>query len=651
MPPRLRPSQLAPIALATVLLSGCSTSVTTRSIDPTTTASQVRRSVLTSPETSADTGQLLRMFALGELAKRDPVAAIRRLARIQGTTEMAPALTARRIHIAMAELAIKAARDADPQSAAGLHLCAAHQAAEALGSSLSRGAEAGLDPTPRAAADLYNFAVSRLITHLQTQVPDVDGPGGASWSFEGPFHRFHLRFGDTGLWRTDDFELRPADGIEVNGLRNRFRTRGLGAPVVAVRKELPEKPDLHRGFFPSYEYLYPLTARLRFAEDRPGEGGGACCLTGGAPVAAVLDLHDPLSAESAPWRGLSVPLETDFTAPLAVLLDVFEVDAQAVLRAVRAERFLDETGLYLLEPYRPDKIPVVLIHGFQATGATWRDVFNDLRGDPLLRDRYQLWVFNYASGAPFTYSARLLRRSLDMTRARLDPQGRHAAFDRMVVVSHSMGGLLSRLLVTETEDKLWRSLTEEDLEDLDLESDEVDLLREMYFVDPLPFVRRVVFIATPHRGSTLADGVLGRIGESLVRFPQELIDLSQKMLEHIGQIPEGAAAQAPAEDGAPEALPLKRRLPASTGGFSTKDPILQTLAELPIAPKVKYHTIVGDRSRRDDEGTDGLVPHASSHVEGAASVRVIPAGHNVHQHPVASAEIRRILMEHLRREE
>jgi len=58
--------------------------------------------------------------------------------------------------------------------------------------------------------------------------------------------------------------------------------------------------------------------------------------------------------------------------------------------------------------------------------------------------------------------------------------------------------------VVRTEDKLWLSLSDIPLDQMDIQPEGKELIQKWLFFEPLPFVKQVVFISTPHRGSFLA---------------------------------------------------------------------------------------------------------------------------------------------------
>jgi len=587
-------------------------------------------SVLSSRELSPETRQLLRLYLLAEGADSDPAAALEALAR-RFPREWQP--KTRSVNTALAELAVAAARKVegeDPTAALGFYLTAAFHAWQVALTEAAEGEPIELlfHPDARFAADLYNFSVGRVLASLQAR----GGLPHGTLLFNGPLSPFSLRWESRqdAIPDLEEFVLLRADEVEIQGLSNRFRSRGLGAPLVALRKELPalrkELPaEPEYGYFPIYRHFYPLTALLTFSVPAVSTG-----------PEALLTFHDPLGDESVELDGRTLPLEADFTATLALIAESVESHARPRGAMLRADRFLNQTGLFLPEPYRSDKIPVVLVHGLQSSALTWLELYNDLRGDPVLRRHYQFWLFNYPTGLPFTLSAHLLRESLLDTCGHLEQEGDRLHSQGLILVGHSMGGLLVRLEVTRVEDHLLSALFTRPLDELNLDPADRYFLSDLYGFEPLPFARRAIFISTPHRGSKLATNFLGKISASLVHLPAELEGLGQRVLSRNADALTPEAAE-------------RLRVPDAIETLSPDNPVLRALAELPVVPAVTFHTVVGDRGLGDGPETrsDGIVSYRSSHLEGAASELIVPSGHNAHQHPATIAEVRRILYEHL----
>ena len=260
-------------------------------------------------------------------------------------------------------------------------------------------------------------------------------------------------------------------------------------------------------------------------------------------------------------------------------------------------------------------------------------MIEDLEADATLRDRYQFWTFGYSTGDPLPYSAALLRHDLDEVRRKFDPDRSDAAFDRMVLVGHSMGGLLTKMMVQESGTRLWRLISDRPAEDLAGDPADCDLFRHALIYKPRPEVRRVVFIATPHRGSRVDRGGLERLGSRLVRLPDPLRASYGRLLDRNG--PDFFAER------------FRRGLPTSIDELEWQSPILMGLDELGVAPTIKAHSIIADRRNPPGAGgSDGLVPYESAQLDGTFSESIVSSGHLCQDHPAVIREVRRILAEH-----
>ena len=205
-----------------------------------------------------------------------------------------------------------------------------------------------------------------------------------------------------------------------------------------------------------------------------------------------------------------MPLETDLTTYRAYTLNQSTIWKLGKLQFLApAERIPSQ--LILNQPYDPDRIPVVFVHGTFSSPVTWAEMANTLTADPVLRQRYQIWSFIYGSGNPLVQSIAEFRAALTAEVQRLDPQGTNAALRQMVVIGHSQGGLLTKGTAVDTGDRLWRVFSTNRLEDLKISDAQRAELRRLLVPEPLPFVKRVVFIATPHRGSYLSGGFARRL--------------------------------------------------------------------------------------------------------------------------------------------
>jgi pimeloyl-ACP methyl ester carboxylesterase len=264
---------------------------------------------------------------------------------------------------------------------------------------------------------------------------------------------------------------------------------------------------------------------------------------------------------------------------------------------------------------------------------SWHRMIEALEGDPALRERYQFWTFGYSTGDPIPYSAYLLRHDLDEVRRTVDPDRSDPAFDRMVLVGHSMGGLLCKMMSIDPGDRLWRVVSDRPFGELLGERDDLDLFRGGLLFGARPEVRRVVFIATPHRGSRFDRGSIQRVGTRLIRLPDPLRAAHHRLVER-------NVATFFRDH-------FRKSLPSSIDELEWGSPMLTGLHDIPVAPAIPSHSIIAVLpDSPSGERTDGLVSFESASVGGVKSEKVVSTGHLCQDHPEVIGEIRRILVEH-----
>jgi pimeloyl-ACP methyl ester carboxylesterase len=253
-------------------------------------------------------------------------------------------------------------------------------------------------------------------------------------------------------------------------------------------------------------------------------------------------------------------------------------------------------GLIMLHPYQAGRIPVVLIHGTASSPARWAEMLNEPQNDSVLRDHIQFWLFMYNTGNPILLSAKRLRDALTNVVKALDPDARDPALHRMVLIGHSQGGLLARLMVTDSGDRFWGNVSRVRLSELKMSSQTRELLEGGFFFEPLPFVNQVVFIATPHQGSFRAAGVVRTLVRRLVRLP---ITLLEDLTDAARQNPDVLTSHGL------EGLTSPR---TAVDDMSPGTPLVRTLSASPIAPGVEVHWIIAVRGKGPlREQTDGPV--------------------------------------------
>jgi pimeloyl-ACP methyl ester carboxylesterase len=482
------------------------------------------------------------------------------------------------------------------------------------------------DPRFRLACNLYNAGLAqclrtaqklnRLDTRCALSLPAGNGK-------EDIVPVVHSGF----AWKAAEFgPLAFCEDYEVVGLANLYRDYGLGVPLIG---SLAPDAGINNGYYAT-KLRFPVTALIRF------EGGLADL---DQPNAARLELYNPRTIQAAQFGRHAVPLEADLTTPLAKFLDQYPAETLALTGFFRADKVRGQAGVKFLEPYQPGKIPVLLVHGLLSSPVTWAPMFNDLQADPVLRDRFQFWVYFYPTGDPYLATAADLRRNLDAIRADLDPRHQDPALDQLVLVGHSMGGLISHLQTVPGGDDFWKLVSDEPITQVKAEEPVKEQLEETFYFRPRMDVKRVVFLGTPHRGSRLSPSLPARLAQRFIKAPNLML--------------------AEATDLTTLNPTLKyRQLPNSVDLLAPNAPALLVLADRPHPPQVHYHSVIGEAPRcsavverwlagDSNEPGDGVVPASSAHLEGVDSELIVPADHfHVHQHPLAVREVRRILLEH-----
>jgi pimeloyl-ACP methyl ester carboxylesterase len=502
----------------------------------------------------------------------------------------------------------------------------------------------GSDPRLRLAYDLYNQGLARGLAEppgdrdTAGSAPGATGEDVMEVRLEAgtrtlPFGTLAIDLDASGFswagYRLHRFVSTTT--LEVRGLRNRYRRPGLGASLAASLAPGEGSPQVIGSKRIGPRIKVPVTALLRVENVRGSLATGA--------VRGRLEVYAADQTASVMLDGQAQPLEVDSTAALAYLLEgnpLYDVEIGGFLRGGVLGRFLPrdrlQDGLGFLQPYRPGRMPVVLVHGTASSPARWAELVNELQGDPRIRERYQIWLFIYDSGNPIGYSAGRLRAALTATVQELDPAGRDPALRCGVVIGHSQGGLLAKLTAVDSGTRFWDQVSRKPFDAIEVTPETRELLRQSGFFTPLPFVRRAIFIATPHRGALMAGGRLGAIVAWLVTLPGTLVS-------------QFAQAVTATED--ERLVETLRRPPTAVENMNPRHRFIRTLAAIPVPSSTPAHSIIavkGDGPK--EEGDDGVVEYRSARIDEAVSELVVRSGHSVQGHPQAIEEVRRILLEH-----
>jgi pimeloyl-ACP methyl ester carboxylesterase len=473
--------------------------------------------------------------------------------------------------------------------------------------------------------DYYNYAVERIVasTFLQMEKESIQTdsrpvlPMPPGWTITLDLSRLGSDTHDVPQ------AMLPASGLGFKGIRNQYRREGFGSEMVAV---LPSHPvDLEGGDNLSVRpgqlvamHTPNLTLVLRFEGQTLDEVMST--------KVAALQAFDPLLDADIEVGGQRAPLAANYTAGYGVWLAHARFGGHSIRTLLGMRSGLERPKLYMLQPYDPERRVLLLIHGLASSPEAWVNLANDILGDETLRNRYQIWLIYYPTSLPLPYNHMAVRATVLRAFNHLDPERNDLASRKMVLVGHSMGGLIARLMVSSSEGgELWTRLELDDLPDgLNAQALRAELDPLLRF-EPMPEVESVTFIAAPHRGSARADGMLAALVRSLSKLPKALLD----RYRHTSAI----------------ATDVPDRLPLSIDNLSERDPFIIASAQLPIRSDLDYHSIIA-RKKPSDELTfssDGVVSYKSAHLALAASETIVTHGHSAQESPQAILALRRIL--------
>lgn len=611
---------LPKLLLIGLLISGCSSKISVDRVDTQTAYAIQIRNALSSGEPSQASKTVLRRKGLRDRFDLNPVGVLAELHRTLNPREDIDQL------FALSELSFLTGDQTGDRS----HYLASAVYAWAL---LFPGDSGGArlpeaDARLRLTYDLYNQAI---IKALATDAPDGEirlAPG----TYKLPFGTLRLGLNPEGLeWGGYRLEhLLPTTTLAVDGLRNRYHKLGLGAPLAASlsRDAVHKVVGSERV---GINTKVPVTLLMRLDNPRQTLSRG--------PINGQLQVLAADQAKTVDVDGLHRPLESDTTAAIAYQVDqssLYDMEISGFMSGGILRKFQRQSqesdGLFTFRPYRKGLIPIVLVHGTASSPARWAELINELQADPHIQERYQIWIFTYDSGNPIGISAGRLRAALTNAVQEFDPRGQDAAIRNMVVIGHSQGGLLTKLTTIDSGDRFWKILSDKPLSELKLDKETQTMIQQTMFYTPLPFVKRVVFIATPHHGALLASGRIGSMAAKLVTLPFNLF---------------GKAAEMITQTGEERLVNHIRNPPTAVDNMNPDNPALKVLSSIPVPRQTPAHSIIAvDGNGPKESGDDGVVAYRSAHIDEAVSEKVVRWNHSCQAQPEVIEEVRRILLLH-----
>lgn len=629
------------LVIAPLLLGGCSILrefgpvVEVHTLDAGEAIELKRGDILTRGKLSDATTQTIRVAALDAQACAKPVSAncVEALAAVTGVT------TDRRL-AALSELWLAQAQAMKPgfeQQAAWFETIRYAYAYLFLGDHTP--GERAFEDRQTQVRDWYNYAVERAATAMfevgqqtPTQLPAQPHRDVAGWELHVDMRNARLP-GSTVVLA----ELLPASSLSFRGLRSLYRRDGFGAELVAVMPDEPLTSAPTRDGRPAAKRnQQPLPW-----SEMPAPSMTVLLHPDGDDLDSVLHtrtvrltVHDPYVESAIMLRGQRVPLAANFTAGYGLWLARAKFNKQSLRSLLGREGGIDRPHVYLMQPYDPNRRIIVMLHGLASSPEAWVELANEILGDEALRQHYQIWQVYYPTNMPIALNHAMIRRALGDTLAHFDPSGQAPASSDLVLVGHSMGGVIARLMVSSTD----QSLVQLAADHSRLTPQQIKRIDPMLRFEPFPHVSRAIFIAAPHRGTSVAGGRLGRWMAGFIRFPVTVLE------ELAHTLAPNAAASSHESLG---------HISNSVDNLDENDPFVRAAADFPISAQVRYHSIVAQANADValDDSDDGLVPYRSAHLPGAQSEKVIISGHSVQQSAVAILEIQRILKEDMTQRE
>lgn len=426
-------------------------------------------------------------------------------------------------------------------------------------------------------------------------------------------------------------DILPAADVPEDELKEHYTVDGLGVPMVGIIPPEKIKGTDRRFAVRSTGTVSTLTAVLSFPKGKKPH----------------LDFLLRQRQETYRHAGQEYRLAADFSAPIELYWNLTGIKKHRWLGLLRPQELRNTTGLCSMEGYNPAKIPVILTHGLASSAATFNNLVNRLMADPDIRNRYQFWYFNYPSGTAWTQNATQYRQTIENARRMLDPDHRNANWDKMVVIGHSMGGLITHYSqCTEP----WKMLKKAGI----FSSKSMALLRGEYVDKPFPTDRKgyepfrkdyffrpveagmVVYMATPHRGAPVASYSMVNLLTRLVQLPQNILEEAY----HLATLQQDVLFMNPG------------RLTdwfTSVNQLSPSSYSIRGLQGLQVRPAPTY-SFIGNRGSRAPlaETSDGVVPYWSSHIPWGQET-IVPTDHHVQDDKETAAALAELLKQHARR--
>ena len=488
--------------------------------------------------------------------------------------------------------------------------------------------------------DFYNQAIAKLVSAYGLRYE----PSDVTTQIQVGKSIYRINFDKYSLLKNQKIEqLMSTYNLNFSGLRSITRRDGFGSEFLIVLPAEPHdiSPEKTKYIVDPLHHQYtnghnPNIHNARYL---------AATITAQPRSAANVDeilnspefemtAYDPYKYETAEIAGKTYPLAANFSAPYGLWLAQNNLGKSAYLSLIDRDERLTMPHLYMLEPYNPNKNVIVLIHGLASSPEAWIRLTNDVMGDPVLREHYQVWQVFYSTNMPILESRFQIYAVIQQAFSQVDNKA--SAKKDAVLIGHSMGGIIARLLVSDAD---LTSAAIKLLPDWRAKQFKNDpLFKSRLDIQPIPNFSRAIFLAAPHRGTEFADRWFTLAARKVIKLPGAFLGALTDVLQSsdpdlqafIKDIDNGLIQNGPSD-------------------LSKNSKFTQLTKNIVPYKGMKFHSIMGNMTNSNDINviTDDVVPYTSAHLDGALSEKIIKGGHSIQETPEAVLELRRILRLHL----
>lgn len=311
-----------------------------------------------------------------------------------------------------------------------------------------------------------------------------------------------------------------------------------------------------------------------------------------------IKLYNPHHTEAIDILGKPYYLAANFSASYGMWLAENNLDNVGYFNLLARQQSLIMPQLFMLEPYDPNKRIIIMLHGLASSPATWISITNDISNDDELRENYQVWQIFYPTNIPILENRYRIQELIETAYKINDPNSEHIASHNSVLIGHSMGAVISRMMVSNDnlQDQFDKLAQEEDTRRLsnmlNNEFDQQKVLNRLH-LKQLDSVDTAVFISAPFRGTDFADRWFTQLLRRVVQLPIGFVQTVTGNLASLAS--EGELASNPLG-----ALYFQN----GASQLSDKSSFMKLTADLKIADNVTYHSIIANR---DSDLYNGLI--------------------------------------------